>query len=169
MSRLPEIEKNQQTQIPSESVKAVCNMSMNAHSYIKCFDFLSQMIDDVEAVIEGQEVMSISKEELREAQGRIDPVLSMWIRYIKDGYMPVRQKLPMTLDHTTMYMTFPYSCMENGLVFREVTIDEEKREQLVLPTEYRKMVLMGLHNEIGNPGIDHTISLVKDRFYIGLV
>ena len=34
MSRLPEImiEKDQQTQIPSESVKAVCSMSMNTHS-----------------------------------------------------------------------------------------------------------------------------------------
>ena len=49
------------------------------------------MIDDVEAVIQGQEVMSISKEELREAQRR-DPVLSMWIRYIKDGNKPVRQE-----------------------------------------------------------------------------
>ena len=28
-----------------------------------------------------------------------------------------------------------------------------------------KMALMGLHNETGHPGIDRTISLVKDRFY----
>ena len=57
--------------------------------------------------------------------------------------------------------------MENGLVFREVTGNEEKRKQLhvVIPTEYRKMVLMGPHNETGHPGIDRTISLVKDIFY----
>ena len=71
----------------------------------------------------------------------------------------------MTPDHTTVYWNFPYLCMENGLVFREVTINEEKRKQLVLPTEYRKTFLMGLHNEIGHPGIDRFISLVKDRFY----
>ena len=63
---------------------------MNAHSNIECLDFSSQVIDDVEAMIQGQEVMSISKEELREAQRR-DPVLSMWIWYIKDGNKPVRQ------------------------------------------------------------------------------
>ena len=58
--------------------------------------------------------------------------------------------------------------MEDGLVFREVTGNEEKRKKqlhVVLPTEYRKMVLMGLHNETGHPGIDRTISLVKDIFY----
>ena len=43
ISRFPEIviEKYQQTQIPSESVKTVCSMSMNAHSYIECLDFSS--------------------------------------------------------------------------------------------------------------------------------
>ena len=45
------------------------------------------MIDDVKTVIQGQEVMVISKEELREAQRR-DPVQSMWIRF-KDGNRPV--------------------------------------------------------------------------------
>ena len=104
MTQLPEItiEKDQQTQIQSESPKAVCSMSMNAHSYIECLDFSFQVIDDAETVIQGQEVMSISKEELREAQRR-DPVLSMWIRYIKDGNKPVRQELQMPPDHTTMY------------------------------------------------------------------
>ena len=58
------------------------------------------MIGDVKTVIQGQDVMVISKEELREAQ-RIDPVPSMWIRF-KDGNRPVRRELPMTPDHTTM-------------------------------------------------------------------
>ena len=35
----------------------------------------------------------------------------------------------------------------------------------MLPSEYRKMLLMGLHNETGHLGIHRTISLVKDRFY----
>ena len=70
------IEKDQQTQISSESVKTVCSMSVNAHLYIECLDLTSQVINDVEAVIQGQEVMGISKEELRKTERR-DPVLSM--------------------------------------------------------------------------------------------
>ena len=102
ISSFPEIviEKDQQTQIPSESMKTVCSMSMNAHSYIECLDFSSQVIYDVKSVIQGQDVMVISKEELREAQ-RIDPVPSMWIRF-KDGNNPVKRELPMIPDHTTM-------------------------------------------------------------------
>lgn len=77
MSRLPEIviEKDQQTQIPSKSVKAVCSMSINTNSYIEHLNFSSQVIDDVDNVIQGQEVAGVSKEELKEAQKR-DPVLS---------------------------------------------------------------------------------------------
>lgn len=80
-SRLPKfmIEKDQQTQIPSKSVKAVCSMSINTHSYIHHLNFLSQVIDDVENVIQGQEVVGVSKEELRVAQRR-DPVLLRWIK-----------------------------------------------------------------------------------------
>lgn len=131
MSRLPEImiEKDQQTQIPSESVKAVCNMSINTHSYIKHLNFSSQVIDDVENVIQGQEVAGVSKEELRDAQKR-DPVLSRWMKNIIDSKKPARNELPMTPEHTTMYRTFDYFCMEGGFVFREVTINDEKRKQL---------------------------------------
>ena len=48
-SRFPEIviEKDQQTQTPSEYVRTVCSMSVNAHSYIECVDFSSQVIYDV--------------------------------------------------------------------------------------------------------------------------
>ena len=56
ISRFPEIEieNDQQTQIPSESVKTVCSMSMNAHSYIVCLGFSSQVIYDIKSVIQGQ-------------------------------------------------------------------------------------------------------------------
>lgn len=34
-----------------------------------------------------------------------------------------------------------------------------------MPLEHRKMALVGHHNDAGHPGIDRTISLLKDRFY----
>lgn len=136
-------------------------MSINTHSYIEHLNFSSQVIDDVENVIQGQEVAGMSKEELREAQRR-DPVLSRWIKNISDRKKPARNELPMTPEHTTMYRNFDYFCIE---VFREVIINDEKRKQLFLPLEHRKMALVGLHNDTGHPGIDRTISLLKDRFY----
>lgn len=63
----------------------------------------------------------------------------------------------MTPEHTTMFRNFDYFCMEDGLVFREVIINDEKRKQLFLPSEHRKIALVGLHNDTGHPGIDRTI------------
>lgn len=48
-------------------------MSINTHSYIEYLNFSSQVIDDVENVIQGQEVAGVSKKELRKAQ-KINPV-----------------------------------------------------------------------------------------------
>lgn len=140
LSRLPEImiEKDQQTQIPSESVKAVCRRFINTHSYIEHLNVSSQVIDDEENVIQGQEVADVSNEELREAQRR-DQVLSRWIKNISDRKKPARNELPMTPEYTTMYRNFDYFCMEDGLVLREVIINDKKRKQLLLPLEHRKM------------------------------
>lgn len=148
MSCLSEImiEKDQQTQIPSESVKSVCSMSINTHPYIEHLNFSSQVIDYVENVIQGQEVAGVSKEELRKAQRR-DPVLSSWIKNISDRKKPARNELPITPEHTTVYRNFDYFYMEDGLVFREVIINDEKRKQLFLSLEHMKMALVGLHND----------------------
>ena len=37
--------------------------------------------------------------------------------------------------------------------------------QLVLPSAYVCDALNGLHNDIGHPGRDRTVSLLRDRFY----
>lgn len=71
----------------------------------------------------------------------------------------------MTPEHTTMYRNFDYFCMEDGLFFREVIINDEKTKQLFLPLKYRKMAFVAFYNNAGHPGIDKTISLLKDRFY----
>lgn len=45
-------------------------MSINTHSYIEYLNFSSQVIDDVEIVIQEQEVAGVSNKELREAHKR---------------------------------------------------------------------------------------------------
>lgn len=62
-------------------------MSINTHSYIEYLNFSSQVIDDVENVIQEQEVAGVSNKELREAHKR-DPVLSSWIKNISNIKKP---------------------------------------------------------------------------------
>jgi len=49
--------------------------------------------------------------------------------------------------------------------YREVMRDGTKHRQLVLPASMRRQALVGLHDNVGHPGRDRTISLFQDRFY----
>jgi len=51
--------------------------------------------------------------------------------------------------------------VENDLLFREAG----GRQQLVLPAEYRSLVLKHLHKDMGHLGAERVISLARDRFY----
>jgi hypothetical protein len=44
-------------------------------------------------------------------------------------------------------------------------MNSETTYQLVLPVEYREMVLKGLHDDAGHQGRDRTLYLVTSRFY----
>ena len=57
-------------------------------------------------------------------------------------------------------------CCVNGKDFTDK--DGRKRAnktQLVLPEEYKTIVLKDLHDEMGHQDIDHTTSLIRDRFF----
>ena len=64
-----------------------------------------------------------------------------------------------------MSRTYDKLKIQRGILYREVTIDEETRLQLVLPSRYIRQVLSSLHDDVGHPERDRTLSLLKDRFY----
>ena len=55
--------------------------------------------------------------------------------------------------------------MIRGILYREMKDGDNTIQQLVLPKIYQKIVLQGLHNDVGHPGRDRTLSLVRERFY----
>jgi hypothetical protein len=55
--------------------------------------------------------------------------------------------------------------MKNGILYRESNMNNETTYQLVLPVDYREVVLKGLHDDAGHQGRDRTLYLVKSRFY----
>lgn len=55
--------------------------------------------------------------------------------------------------------------VKHGLLYWEVVEKTEKIQQLVVPSYFRKQILLSLHNQVGHPGREKTVSLVKDRFY----
>lgn len=51
--------------------------------------------------------------------------------------------------------------IESGLLYRRAG----ERKQLVLPAEYRPLILKHLHNNMGHLGAERVIGLARDRFY----
>lgn len=50
-------------------------------------------------------------------------------------------------------------------MFRVVKDQDTETEQLVIPNCYRKDILKGLHNDIGHPGKERTMRLLRERYY----
>ena len=52
-----------------------------------------------------------------------------------------------------------------GILHRQIKLDGQVREQMVLPSKYVQDVLYRLHKEVGHPGRDRTLSLIRDRLF----
>lgn len=55
--------------------------------------------------------------------------------------------------------------MIRSILYRETKDGENTINQQVLPKVYHSTVLQGLHNDVGHPGRDRTLSLIKERLY----
>ena len=55
--------------------------------------------------------------------------------------------------------------MKRGILYRRVEDGDSVREQLVVPEVYRKDVLKGAHTDIGHPGRDKTLRLLRGRLF----
>ena len=53
----------------------------------------------------------------------------------------------------------------DGVLYRKQLREGQEVYQLILPKEYRKTALEGLHDNAGHLGVEKTLSLVRDRFF----
>lgn len=162
MSRYPERpseEGKDSEQISVESVKAVCN-TLQQQPYIET---IAMSIDVMEVTeCPGAPMSQIDVREIRKQQ-REDTVLGLWINAVKDRVPPKQH--PTSRDQQTMYKSFRSFKMDRGILYREVEEKGLKRKQLVLPAAFIRQTLQGVHDDMGHPGRDRTMSILRDRFW----
>ena len=58
--------------------------------------------------------------------------------------------------------------MKNGLLYRKVKLQNHGRviHQFILPENYRRRAIMALHDDFGHLGMEKTLRLLKDRFFL---
>jgi len=54
---------------------------------------------------------------------------------------------------------------KRGVLYRRREENGEEVHQLVLPVRCRSLAMKGLHEDVGHPGVDRTLSLLRERFY----
>uniref|UniRef100_A0A3B3CR12 Gypsy retrotransposon integrase-like protein 1 n=1 Tax=Oryzias melastigma TaxID=30732 RepID=A0A3B3CR12_ORYME len=99
------------------------------------------------------------------ARQRADPTIQHVIAQLEHGHTPppaVKDQLP---DLPFLLREVNKLELLNTLLVRRRQIREEVTYQLVLPREFRAVVLHQLHDQMGHLGIDRTLDLVRSRFY----
>jgi transposase InsO family protein len=68
-------------------------------------------------------------------------------------------------EMTTLLKTFDHFQLTRGVLYGITKLNEEECHQLVLPSRCRSAAMRSLHDNVGHPGRDRTVSLLKERFY----
>ena len=90
--------------------------------------------------------------------------MGYWVRLLRDRKLPNKNDIHTHAD-LTMFKQFNSLKLVRGMLYREVVVDNQKKTQLVVPSSYVESVLKGLHNDMGHPSKDRTMSLLRDRFF----
>lgn len=161
LSRYPGLNSEGETTIDSDSIQAMCK-GINVQPYVETLSMSESIVTDEDIV--GQDMFQYSQSEIRKAQ-RDDSFLKFWIDAVMSRTKPKLDTLPDSSKHIAMHRSFDKLKIQRGVLYREVVINEEKRLQLVIPSKFISQVLTGLHDDVGHPGRDRTVSLLRDRFY----
>lgn len=164
MSRLPYLDSSSHHEpdtyqnIEHATIKAICHVN----TYLPYVDVIPTCSINIVEVTEdpGTPLAQIECREIRKQQ-RADPLIERWRRSVIDQYLPDRDQC-YTRDDLFMRKHFDSLIMKRGILYRQCCTDQDTViNQLVLPRCYNQQVLQGLHNDIGHPGRDRTISLLK--------
>jgi hypothetical protein len=68
-------------------------------------------------------------------------------------------------EDTILKRQFSHLHFINDVLHRQVTNNDKVQQQIALPPAHVNTVLEAMHNDMGHPGKDRTLSLLKDRFH----
>ena len=160
LSRYPGNIDTEPEEILSDSVRVICASVVTPH-----LETISTSVDILCATeFPGEPMAQIEQREIRKQQLN-DSFLGFWVRAVRNKTQPHRDTLRKRED-LAMHKQFNSLKLIRGVLYRELDIDNEKKHLLILPTCFIEQVLTGLHNDMGYPGKDRTLSLLRDRFFL---
>jgi len=159
LSRLPEPIPLEQ--ISRDSISAICSM-VQVPSLVESLSMSAQVVTEEDLVTD--ENCEVNARDWRRAQMR-DPSLATIMDHLEQGTKPDRTQYIGDSTMTTLLKSYPHLELRRGVLHRTRKTDSGDHQQLVLPSRCRGAALKGLHDNVGHPGRDRTVSLLSERFY----
>ena len=146
--------------ISNEEIEAICNFKTPEDGCVSCFpmtvDAAKQFEESGEPLVDTLNMNKLQSEDVNLSQ-IIDWKLHGVPPNVKfSTFSSVVARLARNLDKLVMI---------NGVLFRRKQNDSQEINQLLVPSSCVEKVLHGLHDDIGHPGRDRTLSLIQSRFY----
>ena len=158
LSRLPAITSSDGTcNISRESIQSICN-AIDVTPYADCLAMTSDAVTD-DVIPQTNHDIDILTSQSK------DPVLQFWFPYVRSKTRPTKDDLPSDPAHMTIWRNFDKLQIINEIMYRETYIDGKQKYQVMLPASCVPTILTSLHDDMGHPGRDKSISLVQDRFF----
>jgi transposase InsO family protein len=160
LSRLPRIlgEVEGEEEIQADLVSAVCKMNQSS-GYIETLCLNTHVLDN-------SNVESTVLQTINWKQAQLDdPVLSLILKHLKVGSRPHIREFSESSQAQALLKEFGHFVLKDNILYRKHEVDGQATFQLVLPSKYWKDALKGLHDDVGHPGRDRTLSLIRERFY----
>ena len=151
---------NEYCEISATSVGALCNASVCPWVEVMCLS--AQVLDDMDIGSDFSEQQDVV--DMRRAQ-HDDPNIGPFIQYVTRNERPRISKVPHGPEAAKYLREFDRLVVQRGVLYRHTQTEDGERDQIVLPKKFRDRVLEGLHDDVGHPGRDKTLSLVKERFF----
>ena len=130
----------EEIQLKDQTVKAICGC-IAVPPYIEILPCgLLNVIEATES--QGQPMAQMEMREIRNSQ-REDETLGKWVRAVIDKRLP-HKSVKFPKEDLMIKKKFDSLKMIRGILYREIQINNEKINQLVLPKCYRNSVLQGI-------------------------
>ena len=143
-------------EISETSVKAVCNYQTMPCLTPICMNVVVTPSDD-------DEIDPVSSSRLWRTRQRQDPIISVFLNSVSNKTKPKAETLD--IEGKLLLKEFKKLQVRRGVLYRHVKVQDTDQYQLVLPLQYRQTAMDSSHNDMGHPGKDRTLSILRDRVY----
>ena len=147
--------------IQSDVTSAVCQSVQAEPGYAFTLPISDKVVEDFPRVEKGQ----IFECDIADAQTR-DSVLSKVWSWLQRKELPTSKDLAKESRQVQKLLNRQNRLViQNDIMYRTVQTDHGEIKQCLIPSHLKARVFDSLHDQMGHPGIDKTVALVRERCY----